>query len=217
VREKPIETEASAEPGTTRNAARLRLLEAAEACLLRDGYAALSTRSVAELAGTPLSQIHYHFGSRQGLVLALLEHQNTKLLKRQAVTLTQDRPLSEVWLQTCDHLEEDIESGYVRVLQEIIAAGYSDEKLAAAAREVLNGWYVLLAGFAGQADPALLGWGALESHDLGVLIGLLFMGAESMTLVGWDRAEVYGALRGVGRAMAALEARRAEEGATHAG
>jgi AcrR family transcriptional regulator len=200
-----------------RGETRLRLLDAAEACLLRDGYAALSTRAVAEAADMPLSQIHYHFGSRQGLVLALLEHQNVKLLKRQAVTLGQARPMSEVWLQTCDHLEEDIESGYVRVLQEIIAAGYSDATLAAAARDVLNGWYVLLAEFATHADPALLGWGALKSQELSVLIGLLFMGAESMTLVGWDRAEVYGALRGVGRAMAALEARRAEEGGTHAG
>jgi AcrR family transcriptional regulator len=196
---------------------RLRLLEAAEACLLRDGFAALSTRAVAEAAGMPLSQIHYHFGSKRNLVLALLEHQNRKLLRRQAVTLGQDRPFSEVWLQTCDHLEEDLRSGYVRVLQEIIAAGYSDEKLAAAVRDVLSGWYVLLVEFARHADPALRSWDTLENSELGVLIGLLFIGAETMILVGWDKPEILGALRGVGRAMAALEARRAEEGGPHAG
>ena len=41
--------------------------------LLADGYAGLSTRKVAEEAGVPLSQLHYHFGSKGGLILALLE------------------------------------------------------------------------------------------------------------------------------------------------
>ena len=61
-----------------------QLLDAAKACLCQDGYARLSTRRVAELAGVPLSQIHYHFKSKRGLVLALLEDQNQQLLARQA-------------------------------------------------------------------------------------------------------------------------------------
>ena len=43
----------------------------------------LSTRDVAAAAGVPLSQIHYHFGSKQGLVLALFEYLNAQLLDRQ--------------------------------------------------------------------------------------------------------------------------------------
>ena len=42
-----------------------RILAAARACLLRSGYAAVSTRAVADDAGVPLSQIHYHFGSKR--------------------------------------------------------------------------------------------------------------------------------------------------------
>jgi DNA-binding transcriptional regulator YbjK len=37
--------------------------------LRQSGCAALSTRDVAAAACVPLSQIHYHFGSNQGLVL----------------------------------------------------------------------------------------------------------------------------------------------------
>ena len=48
------------------------ILAAAKAALMDTGYAGLSTRKVAEAADVPLSQIHYHFGSRHGLVLALL-------------------------------------------------------------------------------------------------------------------------------------------------
>ena len=46
---------------------RLRILAAAKGVLLDAGYANLSTRGIAEAAGVPLSQIHYHFGSKQKL------------------------------------------------------------------------------------------------------------------------------------------------------
>src|SRR4030081_3851979 len=59
------------------------LLEAAKKVLRQNGYAGLSTRDVAAAAGVPLSQIHYHFGSKQGLVLALFAHLNAQLLDRQ--------------------------------------------------------------------------------------------------------------------------------------
>ena len=59
------------------------LLEAAKKVLRQNGYSGLSTRDVAAAAGVPLSQIHYHFGSKQGLVLALFEYLNAQLLDRQ--------------------------------------------------------------------------------------------------------------------------------------
>ena len=59
------------------------LLEAAKKVLRQNGYAGLSTRDVAAAAGVPLSQIHYHFGSKQGMVMALFEYLNAQLLDRQ--------------------------------------------------------------------------------------------------------------------------------------
>ena len=59
------------------------LLEAAKKVLRQNGYSGLSTRDVAAAAGIPLSQIHYHFGSKQGMVLALFEYLNAQLLDRQ--------------------------------------------------------------------------------------------------------------------------------------
>ena len=49
---------------------RARILAAAKSSLLQVGYANLSTHLIADTAGVPLSQIHYHFGSKQKLVLA---------------------------------------------------------------------------------------------------------------------------------------------------
>lgn len=200
------EGQASATAGAKRGAARLRLLEAAEACLLRDGYAAYSTRAVADAAGMPLSQIHYHFGSKQGLVLALLEHQNAKLLRRQAAMFGERMPLSTRWLQACDFLEDDLRSGYVRVLQEIIAAGYSDAEIAAAARGVLGGWFSLLTQLAEEAAGELGGFGPLRPDELGCLAGIAFLGAEAMILIDMQ-LPIRSALKGVGRALQDLEAR----------
>src|SRR5689334_15991191 len=101
------------------------LLEAAKKVLRRQGYSGLSTRDVAAAAGVPLSQIHYHFGSKQGMVLALFEHLNSQLIDRQSALFHDSAlTLSEQWDRACDYLDEDIASGYVRVLQELIAASW---------------------------------------------------------------------------------------------
>ena len=59
------------------------ILDAARSRLLADGYAGLSTRKVADEAGVPVSQLHYHFGSKQGLILALFAEENRRRLDRQ--------------------------------------------------------------------------------------------------------------------------------------
>src|SRR5919201_403096 len=127
-----------AETGTT-------LLEAAKKVLRQSGYAKLSTRDVAAAAGVPLSQIHYHFGSKQGMVLALFEYLNAQLLDRQARLFgNASLSLSEQWDRACDYLDDDIASGYVRVLQELIAAGWADPAVAKVIRTGIMGWVDLI-------------------------------------------------------------------------
>ena len=123
---------------------RERLIEAARECLLADGHGQLSTRRVAGRAGVPLSQIHYHFGGRQGLVLALLAHQNAQLLERQQSMYGADVPLFLRYEQACTFLKDDLASGYVRMLQEMIAAGWTDKVIGAEVTRLLRGWFDLL-------------------------------------------------------------------------
>src|SRR5262249_8373624 len=127
-----------AETGTT-------LLEAAKKVLRQNGYSGLSTRDVAAAAGMPLSQIHYHFGSKQGLMPAPFESLNAQLLERQQ-TMFGDPALkvSAQWDLACQYLDDDIASGYVRVLQELIAASWADAAVAKVVRAGLMGWFDLL-------------------------------------------------------------------------
>jgi AcrR family transcriptional regulator len=177
---------ASANQAEARTDTRIALLEAAEDCLRSHGYAGLSTRRVADAARMPLSQIHYHFGSKDALVLALLEYQNVKLLDRQEATFTAGLPLSERWAKACDYLDEDLASGYVRVLQEMIAVGWSNPEVAAAVRRFLSGWHGLLLALATEAEERFGGLGPLTPHDVANLIGAAFMGAESMILLDFE-------------------------------
>jgi AcrR family transcriptional regulator len=174
-------TERSSKPDT-----RYQLLMAAQTCLCEDGYARLSTRRVADLAGVPLSQIHYHFGSKQGLVLAVLEHENTRLLKRQAATFNAPLPLSKRWEMACDYLDEDLSSGYVRVLQEMIAAGWSDPEIATTVRRNLVGWYDLLTGLANEAAQRFGRLGPFTADEVACLAVNAFMGSEALILLGLD-------------------------------
>jgi AcrR family transcriptional regulator len=184
-----------------------RILDASKSSLLEVGYAALSTRGIAEQAGVPLSQIHYHFGSKQQLVLSLLESENAQLLRRQEAMYDADQPLWKQWEQACDFLDEDLESGYVRVLQEMTAAGWSDEQVAADVREDLRGWFRLLTDVAERFEASSKGWGPLQPREVATLVGAAFLGVEALTLLGFGDDELPGraALRKVGAAIRVLE------------
>jgi len=167
-----------------------RILDATKRALLEGGYAALSTRGIAEQAGVPLSQIHYHFGSKRQLVLALLEAENQRRLERQTAMYLADEPLWKQWEQACDFLEDDLASGYVRVLQEMTAAGWSDEDVALAVRGYMRGWFRLLTDVAEQFATAHGEPAPFEPREIATLVGVAFLGAETMILLGVDEQEM---------------------------
>lgn len=179
----------------------ITLLEAAKKVLRQNGYAGLSTRHVAEAAGVPLSQIHYHFGSKQGLVLALFEYLNAQLLDRQnALFGDTTLKLSEQWDRACDYLDDDIASGYVRVLQELVAASWHDPAVAKVVRAGLMGWIDLIVEVARKAEHRLGGLGPFTPEEAGAFAANAFIGAESLYLLGIEKrnSPVRQALRRVG-------------------
>ncbi|MFN2390252.1 MAG: TetR/AcrR family transcriptional regulator [Actinomycetota bacterium] len=173
---------------TTAPATRSAILDAARTQLLENGYAGMSTRRVADAAGVPLSQLHYHFGSKQRLILTLLEEENQRRLERQTRMYSQDAPLWKRYEQACDYLEDDLESGYVRVLQEMIAAGWTDPEIGAATRALLQGWFDLIADVARDEEQRHGPIGPFTPEEISALIANLFMGAEALLLLGFDRS-----------------------------
>jgi AcrR family transcriptional regulator len=186
---------------------RSRIVEAARRRLLVDGFLGLSTRKVADEAEVPLSQLHYHFGSKGGLVLALFEEENRRRLDRQTRMYAEDAPLWLRYERACDFLEDDLESGYVRVLQEMIAAGWSNEQVGDAVRELLGGWFKLLADVAVEAEHRHGPLGPFTAEEVASLVTTAFIGSEALLLLGFDRQlmPIRSALRRIGVVIRALE------------
>lgn len=192
---------------------RAHILTAGKTALLDSGYAGLSTRRIAEAARVPLSQIHYHFGSRQNLVLAILAEENERLLRRQGQMFGAEQPLWKQWDQACDFLEDDLRSGYVRVLQEMTAAGWSDAEVAAAVRAYLAGWFDLLTQTAAAVAPRFGDLGPFSPAEVATLVGTAFLGIEAMILLGFDEGAMpcRSALRSVGFLLRTLEEGKGDE------
>lgn len=183
------------------------ILNAAKASLLEVGYSNLSTRSIAEKAGVPLSQIHYHFGSKRNLILSVLERENQRLLERQERMYGEEMPLWKQWEQACDFFDDDLASGYVNVLMEMVAAGWSDREISQAVWKQLKGWFDLLASVAERAANQFGGLGPFTPSEVAALAGLPFIGAEATILLGLSERDIpaRSALRKVGELIRVLE------------
>lgn len=191
------------------NATRRQILDAAAVVLRSGGHGGLSLRQVADEAGVGPGHIHYHFGSRRNLVLSVLADQNAQRLERQAAMYERDLPLWKQWQQACDFLDDDLAEGFVPILQEMIAAGWSDPEIAGHVRELLRGWYDLLVDVAHRAASQLGGLGPFTPEEAATLVGDAFLGAEALILLGLDEdgdIDHRAALRRVGELIRAAEA-----------
>jgi AcrR family transcriptional regulator len=165
-------------------ATRALILDAARDLLAERGYAGTTTRAVAERAGVGLSLVHYHFGARSQLLVAVLERENERLLARQEALYAGQEPLAEKWRTACAYLGEDVRSGYVRILWELWASGLADEELAQRWRETMRGWRTLLervaAAWAAELGVEL----PMSPLALATLVANVFEGAEVELLAG---------------------------------
>ena len=165
-------------------ATREQILDAASQVLSEEGGAGATTRAVADRAGVRLSLVHYHFGSKGGLLAELLERENAHLLERQESLYAGPEPLAEKWRTACAYLREDLRSGYVRILWELWAASLADEELAQRWREAMAGWRGLLEAVAERwaADRGL--HLPVPARALATLVANAFQGAEVEILAG---------------------------------
>jgi AcrR family transcriptional regulator len=190
------------------DATRSQILTAAREALAADGYSGTTTRAVADRAGVQLSLVHYHFGGKQGLLAAVLAHENERLLARQQKLYAKDEPLAEKWRTACAYLRQDLRSGYVRILWELWAAGLTDPDLAGRWRDAMGEWRSLL-------QDVVERWVAEKNVQLpmpaaaiATLVANAFQGAEVEILAGVSEEEAphYEALEAVAALIARLEA-----------
>jgi len=150
------------------------------------GYNHISMRKIAEAAGVNQSLLHYYYGTKENLMLEVLEYVNERLLARQRAMYAEAGKFEKIWATSLKFFEEDVQSGYVRALWELLAQGFSDKRIAQRLATIIGGWRDLVAGLAKQA---LVEYGIKGRYDpvvLGRLMGDLYFGAEAEILAGED-------------------------------
>ena len=73
------------------------LLDAAEQLMLEEGYAAVTSRRVAEKAGLKPQLVHYYFRTMDDLFLAVFRRRAEQGLVEQAQALQSPQPLWALW------------------------------------------------------------------------------------------------------------------------
>src|SRR5215475_10846989 len=75
---------ASGEPTTElREERRVELIEAAYALIAEKGLEGLRTRDIAARAGVNISTLHYYFGTKEELLVAVIEHVRDTFARRE--------------------------------------------------------------------------------------------------------------------------------------
>jgi AcrR family transcriptional regulator len=185
-------TAAAAEPAApVLHETKARILEAAFQRLAREGYASLSVREIARDAGVNFALINYHFESKDKLVIAVLDHANRRLLERQTRMYHSRGPVADKWAQARRFYENDLASGFVRVLMELYAASMSNAALRAEFRPRMNAWFDVI----GQAVKDAVAQSGLElpvaPEVVGCWISNFWMGMELATLAGTGNPQLH--------------------------
>jgi AcrR family transcriptional regulator len=73
-----------------------------EELMREEGYAAVSSRRVASVAGLKSQLVHYHFGTMDELFLALFQRAEAEYFERHAQAVTSSNPIRALWALSID-------------------------------------------------------------------------------------------------------------------
>jgi AcrR family transcriptional regulator len=99
--------------GPETSATRSALMDAVEALMREQGYAALSARNVAARAGLKYQLVFYYFETMDALLLATYRRRTQSVLERTEAALSSERPLHALWAAASDPLDAALSLEYM--------------------------------------------------------------------------------------------------------
>ena len=113
-------------PASPRPAAEEALLDAAERLLRDYGYAAITTRRLAQEAGVNHGLVHYYFGSNENLLIVALERFTDGLVARQRELYARDVPFVARWRTAMQFLVSE-DAAYEKIWMELQALAWNND------------------------------------------------------------------------------------------
>lgn len=97
------------------------LIDAAEKLLITEGYAGVTTRRVAAVAGLNQALVHYHFGSLPELFLAVHDRMSNVFQSRVLSIFANEEPLTVKWQKMQEmFFQSDMQRGYPKIHLELM-------------------------------------------------------------------------------------------------
>ena len=120
--------------------------------LIRDGYAQITTRKLAEEAGANHGLVHYYFGSMEELLMQVLERFTDQILTRQrAMYAATGVPFIEKWRKAMGYIDEDLNAGYPKIWLELQAMAWNRPDFRKRVVHVAEEWTEVLSDAVDQA------------------------------------------------------------------
>lgn len=187
---------ATAQPAASRGTGRAdgqstrdAILAATFRRVVSDGYSNLNVREIAREADVTHALINYHFRNKQQLVLEVLDQANRRLLERQQRMYAQSEAVSAQWRQACEFYEEDLSSGFVKLMMELMAASFTDPVLRAEYLPRFLSWRRVVDGAVKEAIERHGLQFPVSPQAISTWIGCFWVGMEAEMALGITEPE----------------------------
>ena len=117
-----------------------RMIDAALETLRLDGFSGASARGIANRGGFNQALVFYHFGSVHALLLAALDVSSARRMAAYRETLDGVTGVTALLSKAGKLYQEDLASGHVRVLCEMVGGGSSSPELGRAVAQRVGPW-----------------------------------------------------------------------------
>ena len=193
-------------PSSSSEDTRARILEATLVTIRTEGIVGASARAIARHGNFNQASIYYHFGSIHDAMLAAIEHMSQMRLDRYEKRVSQVTSLSELVVVAAELHREDVESGNIKILAQVMAGASGDAALAASVAEVVQPWVAVVGKAIHRALAASPLAATLPVDDLAYAVTALFIGVEMLSNVGPEdhSASVFAAFEGMARLVEAV-------------
>lgn len=125
---------------TERSETKTRIVHAALETLKNEGFAGASARSIAKRGGFNQALIFYHFGSVNDVLLAALDHTSELRMAKYDEAVSTVETVEDAVRIATELYREDLASGHITVLSEMIAGSLDRPDLGPAIVERLDPW-----------------------------------------------------------------------------
>jgi AcrR family transcriptional regulator len=167
---------------------RARIVDAALQALRDEGIAGISARAIARHGGFNQALIFYHFGSVEGLLVAVARSESERRSALYAPALAQVSSLPELVAVARRLHDEEFQAGAVAALTQMLAGAVGSPDLSRGIAEALKPWTTLV----GETIDRLMAdtpfGDLLPRDDLTSGVAALFLGIELLTGLDPDMA-----------------------------